>query len=128
MKQYLQYKLTPLNPSAVQNERDRISVRRTSYEDVNQTNSLSVSTLLNAEILSRQVSGFNVYFIYISLDWMSDVLKLFLTLELGYLHKKKSTIYFARAINQMWKTKTAKLKKKSLIILTNLWLVNSFLD
>lgn len=68
MKQYLQYKLTPLNPSAVQNERDRISVRRTSYEDVNQTNSLSVSTLLNAEILSRQVSGFNVYFIYISLD------------------------------------------------------------
>lgn len=105
MKQYLQYKLTPLNPSAVQNERDRISVRRTSYEDVNQTNSLSVSTLLNAEILSRQVSGFNVYFIYISLDWMSDVLKLFLTLELGYLHKKKSTIYFARAINQMWKPK-----------------------
>lgn len=129
MKQYLQYKLTPLNPSAVQNERDRISVRRTSYEDVNQTNSLSVSTLLNAEILSRQVSGFNVYFIYISLDWMSHVLKLFLTLELGYLHKKKSTIYFARAINQMWKPcKTAKLKKKSLIILTNLWLVNSFLD
>lgn len=105
MKQYLQYKLTPLNPSAVQNERDRISVRRTSYEDVNQTNSLSVSTLLNAEILSRQVSGFNVYFIYISLDWMSDILKLFLTLELGYLHKKKSTIYFARAINQMWKPK-----------------------
>lgn len=68
MKQYLQYKLTPLNPSAVQNERDRIGVRRTSYEDVNQTNSLSVSTLLNAEILSRQVSGLNVYFIYISLD------------------------------------------------------------
>lgn len=32
---------------------------------------------------------------------MSDVLKLFLTLELGYLLKKKSTIYFARAINQM---------------------------
>lgn len=128
MKQYLQYKLTPLNPSAVQNERDRISVRRTSYEDVNQTNSLSVSTLLNAEILSRQVSGFNVYFIYISLDWMSHVLKLFLTLELGYLHKQKSTIYFARAIKPNVKTKTAKLKKKSLIILTNLWLVNSFLD
>lgn len=124
MKQYLQYKLTPLNPSAVQNERDRISVRRTSYEDVNQTNSLSVSTLLNAEILSRQVS---VYFIYISLDWMSDVLKLFLTLELGYLHKKKSTIYFARAINQMWKPKLQNQKKKSLIILTNLWLVISFL-
>lgn len=125
MKQYLQYKLTPLNPSAVQNERDRISVRRTSYEDVNQTNSLSVSTLLNAEILSRQVS---VYFIYISLDWMSHILKLFLNLELGYLHKKKSTIYFARAIKPNVKTKTAKLKKKSLIILTNLWLVNSFLD
>ena len=42
--------------SAVQNERDRISVRRTSYDDMNTTSSLSVSTLLNAEILSRQVS------------------------------------------------------------------------
>ena len=41
--------------SAVQNERDRISVRRTSYEDMGQNGSLSVSTLLNAEILSRQV-------------------------------------------------------------------------
>ena len=41
--------------TAVQNERDRISVRRTSYEDTSQNNSLSVSTLLNAEILSRQV-------------------------------------------------------------------------
>lgn len=51
---------------------------------------------------------------------MSDVLKLFLTLELGYLHKKKSTIYFARAIKPNVKTKTAKLKKKNLIILTNL--------
>lgn len=49
---------------------------------------------------------------------MSDVLKLFLTLELGYLHKKKSTIYFARAIKPNVKTKTAK-KKKRLIILTN---------
>lgn len=112
MKQYLQYKLTPLNPSAVQNERDRISVRRTSYEDVNQTNSLSVSTLLNAEILSRQVSGFNVYYIYISLDWMSDVLKLFLTLELGYLHKKKIHNIFCKGNKPNVKTKTAKFKKK----------------
>lgn len=53
--------------TAVQNERDRISVRRTSYEDTSQNNSLSVSTLLNAEILSRQVcredlSSFSNYF------------------------------------------------------------------
>lgn len=41
--------------SAVQNERDRISVRRTSYDEIGQNNALSVSTLLNAEILSRQV-------------------------------------------------------------------------
>lgn len=111
MEQYLQYKLTPLNPSAVQNERDRISVRRTSYEDVNQTNSLSVSTLLNAEILSRQVS---VYFIYISLDWMSHILKLFLNLELGYLHKKKIYIIFCKGNKPNVKTKTAKFKKKKL--------------
>ena len=42
--------------SAVQNERDRISVRRTSYEDLGHNGALSVSTLLNAEILSRQVA------------------------------------------------------------------------
>ena len=42
--------------SAVQNERDRISVRRTSYEDLGHNGALSVSTLLNAEILSRQVT------------------------------------------------------------------------
>ena len=41
--------------SAVQNERDRISVRRTSYEEFGHNGALSVSTLLNAEILSRQV-------------------------------------------------------------------------
>ncbi|CAL1532754.1 unnamed protein product [Lymnaea stagnalis] len=43
-----------MKKEAVQNERDRISVRRTSYEDVTQSNSLSVSTLLNAETVSRQ--------------------------------------------------------------------------
>ncbi|KAH9499748.1 Hepatocyte nuclear factor 4-alpha [Bulinus truncatus] len=43
-----------MKKEAVQNERDRISVRRTSYEDVTQSNSLSVSTLLNAETMSRQ--------------------------------------------------------------------------
>jgi len=41
--------------SAVQNERDRISVRRPSYDDVGQNGVLSVNTLLNAELLSRQV-------------------------------------------------------------------------
>ncbi|XP_063439202.1 hepatocyte nuclear factor 4-gamma-like isoform X2 [Mytilus trossulus] len=46
-----------MKKEAVQNERDRISVRRTSYEDTSQNNSLSVSTLLNAEILSRQISS-----------------------------------------------------------------------
>ena len=41
---------------AVQNERDRISVRRTSYDDAVQNSQLSVSILLNAEMMSRQVS------------------------------------------------------------------------
>ena len=41
--------------SAVQNERDRISVRRNSYEDMTQSSALSVNTLLQAELLSRQV-------------------------------------------------------------------------
>jgi len=40
---------------AVQNERDRIIVRRSSYDDVTQTGALSVGTLHNAELLSRQV-------------------------------------------------------------------------
>ncbi|XP_064640152.1 hepatocyte nuclear factor 4-gamma-like isoform X2 [Lineus longissimus] len=43
-----------MKKEAVQNERDRISVRRTSYDDIQQNGSLSVNTLLNAEILSRQ--------------------------------------------------------------------------
>ncbi|GFO27128.1 hepatocyte nuclear factor 4-gamma [Plakobranchus ocellatus] len=43
-----------MRKEAVQNERDRISVRRTSYEDVSQSTSLSVSTLLHAETASRQ--------------------------------------------------------------------------
>ena len=41
--------------TAVQNERDRISVRRASYEDMSNSDALSVSALLNAETLSRQV-------------------------------------------------------------------------
>ena len=41
--------------TAVQNERDRISVRRTTYDDIGQNGSLAVNTLLNAELLSRQV-------------------------------------------------------------------------
>ena len=43
--------------AAVQNERDRISVRRNSYEDMTQTSALSVQTLLQAELLSRQFCG-----------------------------------------------------------------------
>ena len=53
-----------INFTAVQNERDRISVRRTSYEDTSQNNSLSVSTLLNAEILSRQVGSLFISYIF----------------------------------------------------------------
>ncbi|XP_038067671.1 hepatocyte nuclear factor 4-gamma-like isoform X1 [Patiria miniata] len=40
----------------VQNERDRISTRRPSYEDSLNTTSLSIGQLVNAEILSRQIS------------------------------------------------------------------------
>lgn len=46
-----------LSLSAVQNERDRISCRRPSYEENSQGNGLSVSSLLNAEMLSRQVGA-----------------------------------------------------------------------
>lgn len=46
-----------MKKEAVQNERDRISVRRTSYEEMGQNTTLSVSTLLNAEILSRQITS-----------------------------------------------------------------------
>lgn len=42
-------------PVAVQNERDRISVRRTAFEDMGQNSALSVQTLLQAELMSRQV-------------------------------------------------------------------------
>lgn len=45
------------NLLAVQNERDRISCRRPSYEENNQNNGLSVGSLLNAEMLSRQVGA-----------------------------------------------------------------------
>ncbi|KAK7504698.1 hypothetical protein BaRGS_00004184, partial [Batillaria attramentaria] len=46
-----------MKKEAVQNERDRISVRRTSYEqETTQSGALSVSTLLNAEMLSRQIA------------------------------------------------------------------------
>lgn len=41
----------------MQNERDRISCRRPSYEENNQNNGLSVGSLLNAEMLSRQVGA-----------------------------------------------------------------------
>lgn len=44
-------------PPAVQNERDRISCRRPSYEEQTQGNGLSVMSLLNAEMLSRQVGA-----------------------------------------------------------------------
>lgn len=43
--------------SAVQNERDRISCRRPSYEESVSNNGLSVTSLLNAEMLSRQVGA-----------------------------------------------------------------------
>lgn len=40
--------------AAVQNERDRISCRRPSYEENNPNNGLSVSSLLTAELHCRQ--------------------------------------------------------------------------
>ncbi|KDR16688.1 Transcription factor HNF-4-like protein, partial [Zootermopsis nevadensis] len=43
--------------SAVQNERDRISSRRPSYEEQASGNGLSCASLLNAEMLSRQVGA-----------------------------------------------------------------------
>ncbi|XP_075217195.1 hepatocyte nuclear factor 4 isoform X5 [Lycorma delicatula] len=46
-----------MKKEAVQNERDRISCRRPSYEEQSSSNGLSVSSLLNAEMLSRQVGA-----------------------------------------------------------------------
>ncbi|KAG5683246.1 hypothetical protein PVAND_012538 [Polypedilum vanderplanki] len=46
-----------MKKEAVQNERDRISCRRTSTEDSNNSNGLSVKFLLKAEMLSRQVTA-----------------------------------------------------------------------
>ncbi|GLV40142.1 Hepatocyte nuclear factor 4 [Carabus blaptoides fortunei] len=46
-----------MKKEAVQNERDRISCRRPSYEENTSGNGLSVSSLLNAELLSRQVGA-----------------------------------------------------------------------
>ncbi|XP_034246258.1 hepatocyte nuclear factor 4-gamma isoform X6 [Thrips palmi] len=46
-----------MKKEAVQNERDRISCRRTSYEEQSNNSSLSVPSLLNAEMLSRQVGA-----------------------------------------------------------------------
>ncbi|XP_037085566.1 hepatocyte nuclear factor 4-gamma-like [Pollicipes pollicipes] len=45
-----------MRKEAVQNERDRISVRRASLED-NSGSSLSVQILLNAEVISRQIDS-----------------------------------------------------------------------
>lgn len=46
-----------MKKEAVQNERDRISCRRPSYEEQSTGNGLSVASLLNAEMLSRQVGA-----------------------------------------------------------------------
>ncbi|CAH0389203.1 unnamed protein product [Bemisia tabaci] len=43
-----------MKKEAVQNERDRISCRRPSYEEQSNNNGLSANSLLNAEMLSRQ--------------------------------------------------------------------------
>lgn len=41
---------------AVQNERDRISSRRPSYEEPASANGLTINVLINAESMSRQVN------------------------------------------------------------------------
>ncbi|XP_066996397.1 hepatocyte nuclear factor 4-gamma isoform X3 [Anabrus simplex] len=46
-----------MKKEAVQNERDRISCRRPSFEEQAAGNGLSVASLLNAEMLSRQVGA-----------------------------------------------------------------------
>ncbi|XP_014679582.1 PREDICTED: hepatocyte nuclear factor 4-beta-like, partial [Priapulus caudatus] len=44
-----------MKKEAVQNERDRISVRRSSYDESGSQSSLSVTALLNADLQARQV-------------------------------------------------------------------------
>lgn len=54
----LSFLLLPIFRVAVQNERDRISCRRPSYEEQTSNGSgLSVVSLLQAEMLSRQVGA-----------------------------------------------------------------------
>ena len=51
-----------LYPAAVQNERDRISARRPSFEE-SAGSALSVQVLLNAEVMSRQIDS----------TWVSEI-------------------------------------------------------
>lgn len=44
-----------MKKEAVQNERDRISIRRTSYEDLGSNSSVAIAHLVNADILSKEI-------------------------------------------------------------------------
>lgn len=44
-----------MKKEAVQNERDRISIRRTSYEDLGSNSSVTITHLVNADILSKEL-------------------------------------------------------------------------
>lgn len=49
--------------AAVQNERDRISCRRPSYDEATNNSGISLTALLNAEMYSRQVVLILFYFL-----------------------------------------------------------------
>lgn len=49
--------------AAVQNERDRISTRRQSYDETGGNSGMTLTTILNAEQLSRQVSLIMIIFV-----------------------------------------------------------------
>lgn len=55
MSNNIQYPIVLCVTTAVQNERDRISSRRPSYEEPVSANGLTISVLINAETMSRQV-------------------------------------------------------------------------
>ncbi|XP_069758246.1 hepatocyte nuclear factor 4-beta-like isoform X3 [Narcine bancroftii] len=59
-----------MRKEAVQNERDRISIRRTSYEDVG---ALSITTLVQAEAMSCQISALNPVPVDIAMKKMATI-------------------------------------------------------
>jgi len=86
-----------MNSLAVQNERDRINCRRPSYEEQPCANGLSVTSLLNAEILSRSESDVSSIRVIVF-----DVLK-----KISFnVFSPSITVFYRRPKILIWQTST----------------------